>query len=82
MRRLFDAKCQQGHIEEYLLEDGVRETPCKVCNEVATKQIGAVAVHLDVTSGDFPGATSRWLKDRQRKLAKEERTMANHGTPR
>lgn len=83
MRKIYDVRCPNGHVNEaWFADDDPRETSCPDCNEVATKQIGSVSVHLDVASGDYPRATAVWLKDRQKRIEKEQRTMADHGTPR
>jgi len=81
MRKIYDVKCPTGHVNEVWLDNDEGETLCPQCTEVATKQIGAVACSLDVVSGDFPGATDKWLKSRDKKIAREERNKANHGTP-
>lgn len=81
MKKLFDVLCPNDHLTEAWLESGERETKCSTCGEVATRQISAVRSTLDVVSGEFPGATAKWLRDRNSKMAKEERTMRNHGTP-
>ena len=82
MLKVFDVGCPNGHVTEAWLDGEERETSCPECNEVATRQISSVAVRFDVISGDFPCATDRWLRDRQKKTEKEERNISNHGTPR
>lgn len=73
MKKLFDVKCPQGHITEAWLDNDERQAQCKQCDEVAERQIAAPRSTLDVVSGDFPGATAKWLRDRNAKMAKEQK---------
>jgi hypothetical protein len=81
MKKLFDVLCPNDHFTEAWLESDERETKCNQCGEVAIRQISAVRSTLDVVSGDFPGATAKWQRDRNVKIAKEQKTMRDHGTP-
>lgn len=82
MAKLFDVLCKNGHTTEAWLDGDDRETECSECGEVAERQISAPRSVLDVASGEFPGATAKWLRDRKSKIAQEERNKANHGSPR
>ena len=56
---------------------------CPKCNsEVKTGYIDkdSPKFKLDPISGDFPGATRRWEKMREQKMAQEKKNMKNHGT--
>ncbi len=82
MLKIEDVRCPNGHVTEVWLESGVREAPCTQCGEVATKTVSTPFVSLDVCSGDFPGATAKWLRERNKRMEKERKIMKEHGTPR
>jgi len=42
--------------------------------------LSPATVHLDPISGGHVGATERWVKGRERKMAKERHNMKEHGT--
>jgi hypothetical protein len=72
-RRIFDYQCSNEHVNESFIDDSITEVPCKTCGNVAFRIISPVTTMLDVASGDFPGATMKWAKDRQRKLNQENK---------
>jgi hypothetical protein len=77
MRKLFDFKCPKGHITEQLVYDDVRVIRCKTCDDPAIRVISPVRSRLDPLSGDFPGATDKWVKMREKKIAHERKTETN-----
>lgn len=76
-RRIFDFKCSDDHVTESLIDESIREAPCKTCGNVATRVISPVASMLDIASGDFPGATAKWARDRQRKINQENKANSD-----
>lgn len=74
MRRLFDFQCSDNHITEALVSTDVTEHPCGLCQKTAHRIISPVRAKLDAISGDFPGATMKWAKNRQRQIAHERKT--------
>jgi predicted nucleic acid-binding Zn ribbon protein len=66
MRRLYDFKCAAGHVHEHLVDDGVREVECSTCGGAAKRTITTVNFHLDGTSGHFPTATDKWIREHER----------------
>ena len=40
----------------------------------------APTIKLDPISGDHPGATAKWERMRNQKMAQEQKNMKNHGT--
>ena len=64
MRQIFDYRCENGHIEEQFVERG---TVCRCkCGAESHRIISPVRCQLDPTSGDFPGATMKWIKEHER----------------
>ena len=71
---LFDFECSQGHVHEKLVTSDTQEVPCVTCGSPAKRLISPVRSNLDVVSGDFPGATMKWAKMREKQI-KHERKM-------
>jgi len=46
---------------------------CKECHRQATRQLSSPRSMLDPFSGDFAGATIKWVKDHERGRAKAEK---------
>ena len=53
--------------------------PSTGCNEVAERIISPVRSKLDVTSGDYPGATMKWMRQRKERMAQERKAVERHG---
>lgn len=53
---------------------------CECGGEMKRVILSAPTVSLDPISGDHVGATDRWIKGRERKMAKERHNMKEHGT--
>ena len=71
---LFDFKCDSNHVTEKLVKSDTTDIECPVCGNKALRQISAVRSKLDHISGDFPGATMRWVKQREQKIKHERKT--------
>jgi hypothetical protein len=80
LRRLFEFKCEDGHISEQLANDDVYTSTCRECDKPATRLISAVRVNLDPISGDFPKATNKWVKNREQRMKLERKAVDNHGS--
>jgi len=65
MRKIREFRCGDDHITEHYVYDDVDTHPCKVCNKLAKRIISAVRCKLDPLSGDFPGATIKWIKEKE-----------------
>lgn len=74
MRRLFDFQCSDNHVTEALVSVHTTEHPCKVCAKQAQRIISPVRAKLDAISGDFPGATIKWAKAREKQIKHERKT--------
>ena len=73
MLMLNDFKCGKGHVNELFIDSKEREVDCPNCDLKAVRLIPAVRTYLDPISGDFPGATMKWAKNRQEKIKQERK---------
>lgn len=78
-RIMLDFLCEDGHLNEYFIENDTRETPCKECGKPAIRQVAAPRTFLDPISGDFPGATMSWEAKREQHMRLERKAEANNG---
>tara|TARA_R110000751_G_scaffold307799_1_gene431666 strand:- start:2533 stop:2805 length:273 start_codon:yes stop_codon:yes gene_type:complete len=79
MRIIRDFQCSNDHITEKFLENTVESIECPECGEPSNKLISPVRSHLDVVTGDFPGATAKWARGREKQIQRERKAVANHG---
>jgi len=62
MNVIYDVKCTScGNIDEVYGRKG-DTVRCSVCSSDSRSIISPVACVLDGSTGDFPGAHSKWLK--------------------
>ena len=73
MRVLNDFECPEGHRFERFIDSESKETRCD-CGLMATKVLSAPRVYLDPISGDFPGATMKWARQRQEQIKAERKS--------
>lgn len=73
MRILNDFKCAKGHVSELYRESLCKAVDCPICGLEAVRLIPAVRTYLDPISGDFPGATMKWAKNRQEQIKQERK---------
>jgi hypothetical protein len=62
MIKVFEFKCDQGHIFEKFVEGDVTSSRCG-CGANATKIVSATNHVLEGASGDFPGRHSKWVRE-------------------
>ena len=62
MIKVFEFKCDQGHIFEQFVEGSVTSSRCG-CGANATKIVSATNHVLEGASGDFPGRHSKWVRE-------------------
>lgn len=79
MKLIFDFKCSNDHVTEGFVERDIHSIVCGHCGETANRIISPVQSVLNATSGDFPGATMKWAKNRERKIKQERKVVENHG---
>jgi hypothetical protein len=73
MAFLFDFKCENGHVHERLTSHNTNYLVCPECGKQAKKIISPVRSKLDPLSGDFLGATAKWMRNREQKLKQERK---------
>ena len=73
MRLLNGFTCPDGHVHEHYVDRDVQQVPCGTCDLMATKTLVAPRVYLDPVSGDFPGATMKWAKMREKQIKWERK---------
>ena len=71
MRRFFDFKCCSGHVHEHYVNSDVREVGCPTCGKTSVRLISKPRIALDGISGDFPGESMKWERQRAEKQAQE-----------
>jgi hypothetical protein len=76
-RRIFDFKCSDDHVNESFIDESITEVPCKTCGNVAFRIVSPVTTMFDAVSGDFPTATMKWAKNRQRKINQENKANSD-----
>ena len=72
-RRLFEFLCEEKHLQESLVSDEVTKLTCEVCGKEALRIISTPRLALDPFSGDYPGATAKWERNRAEKLKQERK---------
>jgi predicted nucleic acid-binding Zn ribbon protein len=65
MLKVYDFRCDQGHIFENFVEAGVTTSRCG-CGANAKRILSATSTILDGSSGDFPGAHMKWVKEHEK----------------
>lgn len=65
MRKLFDYRCSTCKDKFEVLANEADTVRCK-CGSLAHRVISPVKCMLDPTSGHFPGATSKWIREHEK----------------
>ena len=65
MFKVFDFKCDNGHIFEDFVSKGATTSRCG-CGANATKMVSATQTILNGASGDFPGAHMKWVREHEK----------------
>lgn len=73
MIKVRDFRCTNGHLFEEFVDDSVTVSRCG-CGANATKVPSATKCILDGSSGDFPGAHMKWVKEHENAGRKNNRT--------
>ncbi|GMQ83181.1 MAG: hypothetical protein BMS9Abin05_2669 [Rhodothermia bacterium] len=72
--------CQSVREIERTMDEWRKEFRCRECGEVMRHQISVPTILIDGSDPSFPTAAGKWTRDRMRRMAKEKKTMAEHGT--
>lgn len=80
---LYDFQCSNGHVNEELVKPDVRTIPCPDCEETAERLLSMP--HIDWQAFVWGNnasepAIDKWDKMRKKKMAIEQRKLADHGT--
>lgn len=70
---LYDYYCNECN-EEFEAMSAIKDRlihPCSKCGSSCKVKMSAPRVRLDPISGDFPGATMKWDRNRKQKMAQE-----------
>ena len=70
MFKVYDFRCDQGHTFEDFVESGITTSRCK-CGANATKMVSAPRFTLEGSSGDFPGAHMKWVREHEQRGRKK-----------
>lgn len=65
MIKVRDFRCTNGHLFEEFVSESITTSRCG-CGANATVVLSATKTYLDGSSGDFPGAHMRWVRDHER----------------
>lgn len=60
MKRMYEFRCNEGHITERLCRFEDITTTCSTCSQAAERIISTPQISLEGVSGDFPGAKIKW----------------------
>ena len=61
MIKVYDFRCENGHVYEKFVDPSDTTSRCK-CGDGATKMLSAPPFILDGHSGEFPGRNMKWVK--------------------
>lgn len=75
-RRLFEFECKNSHITEQFVDETVKVSQCRECDEMATRIISPTGIYLEPYSGLYPSAYDRWTRVRAEKLQQEKKRNA------
>lgn len=79
MIRVFDFKCDDGHVFERFVPSDTTKAICPECGKVGLKQLAAPRCQLEGITGAFPGAYHAWERKRAEKQAQEVKRKSSHG---
>lgn len=64
MIKVFEFRCENGHIFEEFVDSNITSSRCG-CGANATKIVSATQHILDGASGDFPGKHIKWVREHE-----------------
>jgi hypothetical protein len=79
-RRLYEFRCTKDHVTEQFVDETIKTSQCRDCDEMATRIISPTGIYLEPFSGNHVGAYDRWTRVRAEKLQQEKRQNAEHGS--
>jgi hypothetical protein len=79
-RRLYEFRCSKDHVTEQFVDETVKTSQCRECDEIATRIVSPTGIYLEPYSGLYPSSYDRWTRVRAEKLAQEKKRNADHGS--
>ena len=70
MIKVYDFRCVNNHTFEEFVESGTTTSRCG-CGANATRIASATSCVLDGSSGDFPGAHMKWVREHEKAASKK-----------
>jgi hypothetical protein len=64
MIKVYDFRCENGHVYEKFVDSSDTTSRCK-CGAGAIKMLSAPPFILNGHSGDFPGRHMKWVKEHE-----------------
>ena len=74
-KKLYDFRCEKGHVTEKLVDPAIKYIRCE-CGREATRIISSVNFTLDGSKADFPTAHDQWVR-RHEKAGKLTKKLHN-----
>ena len=71
MIKVYDFRCDNGHLFEKFVESGTTVSRCD-CGANSTRVASATKCVLDGSSGDFPGRHMKWVREHEEVGRKSE----------
>jgi hypothetical protein len=62
--KVYDFKCSNGHVFEEFTKQDISVSRC-ACGANAKRLVSSPRFRLDGSSGDFPGAHMKWVKEHE-----------------
>ena len=78
-RRLYEFKCSNNHVTEQFVDETIKTSQCRECDENATRIISPTGIYLEPFSGLYPSSYDRWTRVRSEKMTQEKKRNAEHG---
>lgn len=86
MIKVWDFRCQKGHVTEHFIDADAVVVQCPKCFEPAMRLLAAPRAKLEGITGSFPSAADAWERNRASHMAKERESVRSNreylnGTP-
>jgi hypothetical protein len=70
MFKVYDFRCDNGHVTEEFVESTVTASRCG-CGANSTRMVSAPSFHLNGADGSFPGAHMKWVREHEKAGSKQ-----------
>jgi hypothetical protein len=80
--RVFDFRCENGHVHEQFVNDINQPVPCSTCGADTVRLVSTPTVKLPGWDSSFPGAALKWDRVREEKRKQEIKRDTWQTTPR